>query len=48
MCSVVFAGDIDALKDCWLVGDEFLKEISNAFQGWKSSMVAHNEEMPYL
>ena len=30
VCSVI-AGDTDALKDCWLVGDELLQEIFTAF-----------------
>ena len=36
------------VKDCWLVGDEFLGKIFGAFQEWHTDNAANNEEQPYL
>ena len=44
----IFIGDIAALKDCWLVGDVFLNEMTSVLQDWRSDAVSHNETSPYL
>ena len=45
---ILFAVDVEAIKDCWLVGDVFLGEVFHAFQEWKSDTAANNEILPYL
>ena len=36
------------MKDCWLIGDEFLGKTFGAFQEWHTDNAANNEEQPYL
>ena len=40
--------DIPVLKDCWLVGDEFLGSIYNELQTWKNEQASDNKPLPYL
>ena len=41
-------GSIKALKDCWLVRDDFLRDVFPVFQSIKSSTAITKEQWPYL
>ena len=45
---VSFIDDIEALKDCWVVGDEFLISIYSALQELKTDYATNHKPMPYL
>ena len=46
--ALLFTVDIKALKEVWIVGDQFLYDTFTAFQAMKSRAAMNNECLPYL
>ena len=46
--SILFAGEVKALKDVWLIGDDFVNEHFHILPEMKNKAAISKWEIPYL
>ena len=48
LCFITFAGEVQAVKSAWIIGDDFLLDIFGTLHKLKSEAIANNRPIPYL